>query len=94
MHTIEAVWKNGVFTPEGLVNLAEGTKVTLQLSQVRTKCHDVKAEFQAAINPILPSPFLADDTISAPFDLPMPNGCRVAATTRPIPVPDPHDIDR
>lgn len=92
MQTIEALWKNGVFTPNGSVDLAEGTKVTLQLDEAPTHSPKGRVEYQAATDSISASPFLEDEATSAPFDLPAPEGARVVAATKPIPLPDSHDI--
>ncbi|MDA1017658.1 MAG: antitoxin family protein [Planctomycetota bacterium] len=95
MQAIEAVWKHGVFTPEGSVDLEEGAKVLLQLKEEDVvECEGSDDTVKPVKRPgPSPSPFLLDEAIPAPFDLPMPKGTPVTAVSAPMPLPDPHDTD-
>jgi hypothetical protein len=86
MSTVQAVFQNGVFTPEAAVNLEEGTRVLLRVEAVKAP---------TTASHVTPSPFLPDPPLEAedqlaPYDLPMPtNGVKVKARDVKERLPDP-----
>ena len=83
MQFIEAVWNQGVFTPLGDVDIAEGAVVKLRIAEPSREGGSITD----------PSPFLEDETMLPPVELPLGPGTPVKAKWIPAPLPDPHDID-
>jgi hypothetical protein len=89
MQTIHAIWKDGVFTPDTPVDLAEGIQVEMQI----VPAVSVKETKPGSRPYPLPDPPFESECRSAPFDLPMPSGgVTVKARTVSAPRPDAHDI--
>lgn len=89
MQTIHAIWKDGVFTPDAAVNLAEGIEV-----EIRVVPAESLKETQRSSRPYpLPDPPIESECQPAPFDLPMPRGGKKAtARTKQVLRPDAHDL--
>jgi hypothetical protein len=89
MPTIFAVWKDGVFKPDGLIDLADGSRVEMQVTAIVAPA---TTPTQGAILP-LPDPPFESEACPAPFDLPMPaDGRTVKARTSRVLQPESHDI--
>ena len=92
MTTIQAVWKNGVFTPDGDVDLADGARVELRVTASDGKGASTVRVRKSDRVP-LPDPPFESESQPAPFDLPMPPGGRpVPYHVVEPPLPDAHDI--
>jgi hypothetical protein len=89
MRTIHAVWKNGVFKPDGSIDLADGARVEMQVTAIASS---MAAPKRASPLP-LPDPPFESEACSAPFDLPMPaDGETVKTCTKGILRPEAHDM--
>lgn len=89
MTTINAIWKNGVFTPEDSVDLDEGVRVAMQI----TATDGVKVLWKCAPQPPLPGPPIESEARPVPFDLPMLTPGEVVTTCdQDVLLPEPHDI--
>jgi len=89
MPTIYAVWKSGVFMPDGSIDLADGVRVEMQITAIAPAA---AASKQASLLP-LPDPPFESEACPAPFDLPMPAGGKmVKARTNSVMRPEAHDI--
>jgi|GEM_PF-3706228 hypothetical protein len=89
MQTIYAIWKDGVFTPETPVDLAEGIDVKIQVVAAVPM-----RETKLATRPFpLPDPPFESECQAAPFDLPMPSaGKKVTPMEKDFLRPDAHDL--
>ena len=89
MQTIHAIWKDGVFTPETPVDLAEGLQVEMQI----VPAVSVKETKPGSRPYPLPDPPFLSECRSAPFDLPMPSGGKkVTPMKKDFLRPDAHDL--
>ncbi|HUG68572.1 MAG TPA: antitoxin family protein [Pirellulaceae bacterium] len=90
MQTIYAIWKDGVFTPDTPVDLAEGIQVEMQI----VPAGSVKETKPGSRPYPLPDPPFESECRAAPFDLPMPSGGKpVKARMKNFLRPDAHDLE-
>lgn len=89
MTTINAVWKNGVFTPEDAVDLDEGVRVAMQITATNVgRVSEIREG-----RPLRPDPLVESEARPAPFDLPMPTPGEVVKTRDGgVLLAEPHDI--
>jgi predicted DNA-binding antitoxin AbrB/MazE fold protein len=86
MQIIPATYQNGVFAPEGSIQLKEGTRVTLKVVVAESTAATTTGDRASP----LPDEPLESQEQGAPFDLPMPPGGTKVKAREGMPLwPDP-----